>query len=164
MKYRVWVKKDVPNPDRFHIIETHMEDNIHLPKDYIDQMEEYPERLKRKALGKTWDNPIGLIFDNFDFDKHMVLEKYVKDIPNHYFRFRSLDHGFTNPTACLWFARAPDGTNYLYDMHYQAELSLRENADIIKKKSFEYLERGGVFTGNYGCRSLANSQATEKKS
>lgn len=161
--YRVWVKKDVKLPERFHLIEAHMEDNIHLPQDYLDQMEDYPERWKRKALGKTWDNPVGLIFDNFDWDKHVTSESYVKDIPDYFFRFRSIDHGFTNPTAVLFFARAPDGTNYLYDMHYRAEFTIRENADAIKKKSFKFLERGGTFKGNYGCRSLAKRQATDKK-
>ena len=176
--HRVWKKKDVKNPNNFYLVECQTEMNTHLTKDYIDGMDELPDRWKRKNLGRNWDNPIGLVFDNFRWESskeiidgkevihpaNVISEKYLKDIPDYYFRFRSIDHGLTNPTACLFFARSPDGVNILYDMHYRTEFTIRENADAIKRKSYDFLEKGGVFKGNFGCRSLAKRQSTDKRS
>ena len=176
--WRIWIKKDVKKPDRFFVVECEMEDNVHLPQDYLDQVTDMPERWLKRQGGRTWDNPVGLVFDNFRWEKkvevidgvevthpaNVISIKYLDEIPSYYHRFRSLDHGLANPTACLFFARAPDGTNILYDMHYQAELSLRENADFIKKKSYDFLETGGTFKGNFGCRSLAKRSPNDLKS
>ena len=171
--WRVWLKRDVPRPERFNLVECDMEDNIHLPKDYMDQLEDYPERWKRKALGKNWDNPVGLIFDNFRFESdvvdgkkrsgHVLPASALPTIQDYYFHYRSLDHGFANPTACLWFARNPAGHTFLYDMHYRDGMSIDENAKAIKEISNPFLDRRNKYKGNYGCRALGKRDAVEGK-
>lgn len=47
----------------------------------------------------------------------------------------SIDPGFQNPLACLWFARDNEDNIYVFDEHYEAYKDIECHSKIIKAKS-----------------------------
>lgn len=78
-----------------------------------------PERMQNsKALREgesrffgKWHESSGLVIDEWDSKVH-VIEPF--DIPNHWSRFRGIDHGDKHPAGCLWAAMSPAGDLFLY--------------------------------------------------
>ncbi len=99
-------------------------DNPHITKEYIFELEQRPEALKRALLYGYWDAFEGQVFMEFKDDpKHYtdrrlthVIEPF--EIPTDWKRYMSFDHGYSKPFACLWFAMSPNGTAYLYREWY----------------------------------------------
>jgi hypothetical protein len=95
-----------------------------------------PKRQKNvKALkeGRSryygeWHDVSGLVFDEFDESVHLV-DPF--SIPDRWTRYRAVDHGVTNPTACLWLAVSPEGDWYFYREYYKSGLTIGENANNI---------------------------------
>ena len=96
--------------------------------------------LEARAHGK-WTHLIGRIFKDHEMTQGVQIIKPF-DIPNSWDRFRAIDWGFNNPTACLWVAIDPDDNWYVYKEHKQEGLRVEEQAEIIKgqtnKSSIRY--------------------------
>ena len=139
--HKLWKKKDLVIPpafaslislDDFHLIETNtLENKANLPPAYIASLEMLPEKLKKRHYLGSWDEAQGLVYDEFSENKH-VINPYK--IPETWERGFILDHGFTNPTAVLWYAIDYDGNIILYDEHYEREKSVSYHAEEIKKR------------------------------
>ncbi len=71
----------------------------------------------------------GQIYKEFDRAVHVVGEDV--EVGADWERIRVIDHGYTNPTCCLFVAVDFDGRLHVYDEHYQRQLTVKENADII---------------------------------
>jgi len=78
-----------------------------------------PERLQddkamregqARFFGK-WHESSGLVIDEWDSRKH-VIEPF--EIPDHWSRFRAVDHGDMHPAAALWGAVSPAGDLFIY--------------------------------------------------
>ena len=137
--YKLFKKKDINVPpgspitkDDFHLIETNTLDNKeNLPESYIASLEMLPEKLKRRHYLGSWDEAQGLVYDEFSENKHVI---NPHQIPDTWERGFILDHGFTNPTAVLWYAIDYDGNIILYDEHYETEKPVSYHAEQIKKR------------------------------
>src|SRR3990167_593515 len=137
--YKYWKKRDfhIPEgseikPDDFHLIETNtLENKANLPSSYIASLEMLPEKLKRRHYLGSWDEAQGLVYDEFSENKHVV---NPFPIPESWEKGFILDHGFTNPTACLWYAIDWDGNIVLWDEHYEREKPVSYHAEQIKKR------------------------------
>lgn len=117
-----------------HYVESTTYDNKeNLPEEYIKHMEESysPEMVKRYLHG-SWDVFEGQVFVEFDKKVH-VIDPF--DIPPHWERIVSIDHGLVNPTAVLWGAVDQDGNIFIYDEHYQEGRPVSYHADIIKRRN-----------------------------
>lgn len=137
--YKLWKKKDIKVPlgsliteADFHLIETNTLDNKeNLPASYIASLEMLPEKLKRRHFLGSWDEAQGLVYDEFSENKHVVAPF---EIPETWDKGFVLDHGFTNPTAVLWYAIDYDGNIVLYDEHYQTgKPPSSHSVDILKR-------------------------------
>lgn len=137
--YKLWKKKDIKVPlgssitaEDFHLIETNTLDNKeNLPPEYIASLEMLPEKLKRRHFYGSWDEAQGLVYDEFSENKHVVDPIYI---PDSWEKGFVLDHGFTNPTAVLWYAIDWDGNIWLYDEHYEREKPPSYHSEQIKKR------------------------------
>lgn len=137
--YKIWKKHDLKVPlgsqittEDFHLIETNTLDNKeNLPEAYIASLEMLPEKLKRRHYIGSWDEAQGLVYDEFSESKHVVPPMYI---PESWEKGFVLDHGFTNPTAVLWYAIDWDGNIWLYDEHYEREKPPSYHAEEIKKR------------------------------
>lgn len=140
--YKLWKKRDINIPpgsmitaDDFHLIETNTLDNKeNLPASYIASLEMLPEKLKRRHYLGSWDEAQGLVYDEFSENKHVV---QPFDIPETWERGFVLDHGFTNPTAVLWYAIDYDGNIILWDEHYEREKPPSYHAEQILKRELQ---------------------------
>ena len=90
-----------------------------------------PERLRRRHYLGSWDDVQGLVYDEFVEARHVVKPF---EIPDTWEKGFILDHGFTNPTAVLWYAIDYDGNIILYDEHYMKEKPVSFHAGEILKR------------------------------
>lgn len=101
----------------------------HLPENYLDDLRlTYTEEWIAKFLEGSFDIFEGMILDNLDLDIHLIDDF---DIPPEWPRYRGMDHGWTNPTACLWIAVDPLGNHYLYREYYKRCAVPQTNAAAI---------------------------------
>lgn len=90
---------------------------------------------RSRVLGE-WHKTSGLVLDEWDRNIHVVDDF---EIPADWTRYRGLDHGITNPTACLWAAVSPPKGDFgsdvvIYREFYSQGRTVTENViDIIKK-------------------------------
>lgn len=89
-------------------------------------------REGRSRIYGEFHESSGLVFDDWNPLKH-VIEPF--NIPKSWPRYRSIDHGRVNPTACLWAAVSPSGDVFLYREYYRRNLTAGENAQEIIKAS-----------------------------
>src|SRR5207253_547584 len=74
----------------------------------------------------------GLVYKDFGRETHVI---EVMDIPASWQRYRCLDFGSTNPTACLWIAVDGDDNWFVYDEHYQTGETIDYHAGVINAKT-----------------------------
>lgn len=100
-------------------------ENPFITEDYIFQLEMKPEALRRALLNGDWDSFEGQVFTEFVNDPaHYVDRKWTHviepfEIPLHWPRYMSFDHGYSKPFSCGWWAVEPvTGTVYRYKEWY----------------------------------------------
>ncbi len=93
-------------------------DNPHIGEDYVFELEQKPEALRRALLFGDWDVFEGQAFPEFvDDPKHYqdrtwthVIDPFP--IPADWKRFHSFDWGYAKPFSVGWWALAPNGRLY----------------------------------------------------
>ena len=109
---------------RIQYIPAYATDNPHITKDYIFELEQKPDALRRALLNGDWDAFEGQAFPEFadkpegylnGVQTH-VIEPF--EIPNWWPRMRSFDHGYSRPFSVGWWATGPDGRLYRYKEWY----------------------------------------------
>jgi PBSX family phage terminase large subunit len=130
----VW-KKFISQPveDDFIVISPST-DNIYLPEGYIDGLiSRYPEEwVKRYVYGST-ETFEGLVYKDFQDKAPFVIPPC--EIPDGWYRFVGMDHGYRNPTAVLWGAVDPKGNLLIYDEFYETQHVVSELTNVIKAKT-----------------------------
>jgi hypothetical protein len=127
--YNKFIKDGAPQNHRI-IQATTLDFADILPEDYITNLKQnLPERLYRRYVLNSHEEAEGLVFNEYQENKHMI-DPF--SIPETWERGFVLDHGFRNPTGVLWYAIDYDGNIILYDEHYATEKPISEHADIIK--------------------------------
>jgi phage terminase large subunit len=107
-------------------------ENVYLPADYLKGLREfYDDVWIEKYLNGSFDLFEGQVFDNFDRELHVVTARPDSRWP----RYRALDHGLINPTACLWAASDFHNNLLIYRCYYQRNAIPEENARNILKLS-----------------------------
>ncbi len=111
----------------------------------LEELEEAKAKNNRKRVrsiesrlfGK-WEHTGGLVYDMFDRDLHVINDF---EIPSSWCAFRCLDHGRTNPTACLWIAITPSNDWVVYREYEGAGNTISENCKQIIERSGNTRER-----------------------
>jgi len=107
-------------------------DNPHLPEDYVVTLEgNFSEEWIARYLKGSWDTFEGQIYTEFERDKHIYKDIGIGE---YWHKVRVIDHGYVNPTCCLWAAGDFDGNLWIYDEHYEKGLTVEENAHVINQK------------------------------
>lgn len=128
-------------------------DNPYITDDYIFELERKPEALKRALLFGDWDAFEGQVFTEWvDSPEHYLDQRHTHvikpfNIPLHWPRAMSFDHGYTRPFSVGWWAIGPRGEAYRYREWYGCEpgranvgiqLSPRQIAEGIVAREMEY--------------------------
>ena len=104
-------------------------------------------RSIRSRLFGEFETTGGMVFDEFDDEIHVIDEFVLKP---EYNVFRCLDHGRTNPCACLW-AAITDKDDIVFFREYEGvDKQISENVERIVQMSGNQLERIGFADGGYG--------------
>ena len=107
-------------------------DNPHLRAGYVkDLAKMFSKEWAARYLDGSWDVFEGQVYKEFERKKHLY--DHI-DMGRHWAHMRSIDHGVTNPTACLWIAVDHDGRMWVYDEHYEAEKTIDHHAAVIRAK------------------------------
>lgn len=137
-----WVK------DRF--IQRRAAGTLFIPaklEDHPDEKFKADYRLSLSYLGDfrrkqyedgDWDAAAGMAYPDVLEGVHIV-PKF--ELPDHWGRFESMDHGTTAPTAWILYAVDTDGNIIVSDMYYQANTLPDEDASAILKRRLDWWER-----------------------
>lgn len=120
-------------------------DNPHLSDDYIFELEQKPEKLRRALLEGCWDAFEGQVFVEWTDDAEHYADRrwtHVIDpfpIPAHWRRYRSFDFGYSKPFSVGWWAVDEDGVLYRYRELYgcpkgQANVGVQWTPDEIAEQ------------------------------
>lgn len=99
-------------------------ENPFITEDYIFELEQKPESLRRALLNGDWDSFEGQVFKEFVNDSaHYEDRKWTHviapfDIPLDWPRYMSFDHGYSKPFSVGWWAIDPAGRVYRYKEWY----------------------------------------------
>lgn len=122
----------VPDEDRNQDIAVHIAStrlNKYLPPDYYySTARGKPKWWVERYLNASFDYAEGAVYQ--DFGDHIV-EPFA--IPQHWERMGGADFGIRDATVLLMAAIDPKtGIAYIYDEHYKSNMSLPENAKVMK--------------------------------
>ena len=130
---------DLTSPEDYHLeIATTYENRDNLPADYLKSLESKPKEWKDRFIYGSFDVKAGRIFEEWAPAMHVIPEKYHFKIPEHWTKFRAIDHGQNNPTACLWMAADTDGNVYVYREYYKPNASVSWHTQRINVLSQEW--------------------------
>lgn len=129
---QLWIDRDFdehePEPEQFRFVQAFASDNPHLSLEYVKSLGGLPEALRKAYLDGDWNVYEGQFFSEWRDSIH-VCEPF--EIPAAWRRIRVIDHGRTNPTACMWGAIGHDGEIYWYREYYKKGLDADVNALAI---------------------------------
>jgi len=128
-------------------------ENPFITEDYIFELEQKPEALRRALLNGDWDSFEGQVFKEFVNDpKHYEDRRWTHvinpfEIPMDWPRYFSFDWGYSDPFSCQWWTMDYQGTAYLYREWYGCvpgkadtgiEITPQQIADgILDREEFE---------------------------
>lgn len=122
--------KNNPN-SKISVIEVEMYENPHLGREEIEEfLESLPSEDRDARVKGKFTRRGGVIFKDWDAKKH-ILDDFILPPDGVGEVYKSLDHGFNNPTAWLWHYVSPDGVVVTFDEHYESEMIVEEHADQV---------------------------------
>jgi PBSX family phage terminase large subunit len=92
--------------------------NKFLPKANLDALLNKDDEFVRRYVRGEWGNPEGRIFDVSPLSYLEPTDELLSQITQTMHLHRSLDHGDSSPTACLWEATDGDGNIFVYREYY----------------------------------------------
>jgi len=124
------------NPmENFHLIEsTTLDNELNLPKEYINSLLAMPEKWKRRYVYGSWEEYAGKIFP-FKEDTHILP---VFDIPRHFPKIGIIDTAISGTTACLLKAVSPQGDHIYFAEYVREGGTVEEHAMAIKQIASAY--------------------------
>ena len=99
-------------------------ENPYISDDYIFELEQKPEALRKALLEGNWDAFEGQVFTEWrDDPAHYIDRKNTHviepfEVPLTWPRFMSFDHGYSKPFAVCWWAMDREGRLYQYREWY----------------------------------------------
>lgn len=141
---------------KIQYIPAYATDNPHITEDYIFELEQKPEALRKALLFGDWNVFEGQVFtewrnnpDNPDNKFTHVIKPFK--IPDGWFKFRSFDYGYSRPFAVGWWAVDYDGRLYRYREWYgstgEPNVGLRLEPKEIARKIKELEKDDGDIYG-----------------
>jgi phage terminase large subunit-like protein len=140
-----WIYDDVYMPAKdgtkdIGVVEASMEDNPSLSKEAINRyMENLTEEERLIRKNGQYIHLGGSVFPEFSPTTHCIPRGQFKPTSRHRI-IRTMDSGFTNPTAWLWLAVDEDGTIVVFREWYKAKLTVAEHAHVVNQTTREILQ------------------------
>jgi hypothetical protein len=97
-------------------------------------------RAIRSRLFGEFETTGGMVYDEWDDEMH-IIDSFSP--PSHWCAFRCMDHGRTNPTACIWVSVSPEGDFFAYREFVGADATITDNVQKIVQMSGNELKYVG---------------------
>jgi phage terminase large subunit len=157
-EYDLFVRRGLPTHT---YIQVPSSANRHLPPDYVPGLQAlYTPEMRARFLRAEFTHGGGLCLHPWDPDLHVV-DPFP--IPDHWFRYRGLDPGYSaDEAACLWMAVDTEGNQFVYDEYYQRGRIVREIAqDVLRQSRGQFFEwtRYDPLSGNQRNDQTGHTQA-----
>jgi len=145
--YKIWHKKVDPITEKpltdtslYGLIQINPLDNIeNLAPTLLKELESLSDRAKLRFLYGKYGQTQGLVYDNFDPEKHIIDDEEILEGKRYDLKkaklYRVIDFGFVHPFVCLWIAHFPDDTTVIYREFYAKGKTVRLNKIEINKLS-----------------------------
>lgn len=109
-------------------IPSKLSDNPHINAEYAESLQALPEKLRAAYLEGNWDVFAGMVFPEFNRDRHVIAPI---TLPSSWRRYNGIDWGYTAPWAVLWAAVDEDGRVWVYRELYQRRVGEADQARQI---------------------------------
>lgn len=131
------VKIAQEDPENYFFSHATAQDNIYFPEGQFEKARRRHEKEgKTDQFNQEWlaqfVNPSQLIYDIFDYDKH-VFHK-MSDIPSEGTYNLTIDFGMTDPTAAIFIKVDYEGNWWIYDEIYKTDLHLDQLIYVLRDK------------------------------
>lgn len=127
-----------------HVTTVDIKDNPYLSKAAVKMLMEGYDEDERNIRGRGKYVPkAGFVYKHFQPEVHVI----KGGVPNKedWVHYRSLDAGYTNPTAVLYHAvHKRTGVVVTYREHYKAEWTVEQHAEMLKAIEKEHTEQHGI--------------------
>lgn len=141
--------RQLSEPENYFLVTaTTYENRDNLPEDYLKALEQRPLEWKKRFVEGSFDTKAGRIFDEWNALVHVIPPEKYFPIPQMYERFRAIDHGQNNPTACEWNAVDFDNNIFVYQEYYQPNATVSQHVKRIKEMS-KVMTPSGPATDDY---------------
>jgi len=129
------IKMDDSEQKKYFYIVAPTDENIYLPKDYIEELQRsYKGILYRRYVKGEFASFAGQIYDDLEASVHFIPRF---EVPKEWYEYGvngAMDYGQTSPTSFGRFAINPeDGSVILTDSYHMANSSISKTAEAIRK-------------------------------
>jgi hypothetical protein len=113
------------------VVEIDIHENPYITKEAIEEYVSTLDEDERVSREKGQFVQLGgKVYKHFSIERHVIPIVNPKELKSWEW-YRSMDHGFNNPTAWLWHAVAKDGTIVTFAEHYARELTVQQHSEIV---------------------------------
>jgi len=110
-------------------------------KVYVKKLKKLNPTLRAMWLNGDWDVVVGMFFDNWDINVHIIEEKKFRygidfDKENHTL-YRFYDYGTKKPFVCLFAAVDSDSNMIIFDEIVETGLSAKRQAEVVNEYTLE---------------------------
>lgn len=113
-----------------------IQDNPHLPTEYVESLKSMPEREYKRFVEGDWSFISGAFFDELSADSHLTRSRKIPNpgmewatLPEWWTYWGAYDWGFRHPAVGMAFAKDGDGQTYLLDTVKMHRLGDEEQAE-----------------------------------
>ena len=124
-------------PEEYKFIQALVFDNQFMMtsnRDYVDQLENLPEKERRAMLYGDWNVFEGQFFEEFNPEIHTYHSNEVQ-ISSNWRLYRTRDYGL-DKTACYWIFRDEDGTSYVDRELWESDLTVSDSGNKINEMTY----------------------------
>ena len=122
----------IPNKDYYRWPTQQKIDYLITRSSYGRELNALPAELRDAWLWGKWDVFVGQAFSEWWADVH-ICDPFA--IPVHWLRWRSVDPGYTDPAAWLWYAVDEKGQCYVYREATHVRITDSEQGRDVRAKS-----------------------------
>ena len=141
-KIKPWLEDDKSVKEVFEYWHFSMSDNANLSDTFIkNQSKLYNGIFKSRKIDGLWMSPEGLVYDTFNFEKHVLPHSKIVDKirRNEFFEFfLGIDWGWYHPSVCLLMGREKGGNYCVLDEFYAVKSDVNSVINWIDNKQKEY--------------------------
>jgi len=110
-------------------------------KEYVRKLKRLNPTLRAMWLNGDWDIVIGMFFDMWDANTHVIPQSKFEDMINFteetHALYRFYDYGTKNPFVCLFASVDNDGNIVIFDEIVETGLSAKKQAELVNEYTLE---------------------------